>query len=249
MRQLAPTYAADVDLVTAYAHPPGLARPWVRANMVSSADGSAVLNGRAEGLSSPPDQHVFRLLRGLADAVLVGAGTARIEGYRALEAKPEYAVLRASLGQRPAPVLVVVSRRLVLDPDSKLFHGGAQRTVVVTVSDADPGRRAALESVADVIIAGEQSVDVSAALASLAERGLLRVLCEGGPHLLAGVTAAGHLDELCLTISPQLVGGDARRILAGAPVDVPLALGHLLEEDGVLLARYVRARGQPSPAP
>ena len=241
MRQLLPTYAEEADVAAAYAYPTHLTRPWVRANMVSSADGSAVVEGRSGGLSSAADQEVFAVLRGLADAVVVGAGTARAEGYRAMRAKHAYADARAALDQRPAPTLVLVSGRLDLDPSSELFHGGVAQTVVVTSGSSDPARRAELAQVADVVVAGEAAVDVAAALAALAERGLLRVLCEGGPHLLADVCAAGRLDELCLTTTPRLVGGTGTRILAGAAVSVPLALGHLLELDGVLLARYVRA--------
>jgi riboflavin biosynthesis pyrimidine reductase len=123
MRQLHPTYVEKVDPIVAYRYPND--RPWLRANMVSSLDGSAVRDGRSEGLSSAADKEVFGVLRGLADVVLVGAGTARTEGYRALRPKEAYAGVRASLGQRPAPVLALVSGRLDLDPDSQLFHGGA----------------------------------------------------------------------------------------------------------------------------
>ena len=110
----------------------------MRANMVTSLDGSAVRGGRSGGLSGEDDQQVFGVLRGLADVVLVGAGTARTEGYRALRPKPAYADLRASHGQRPAPVLALVSGRLDLDPASALFHGGGERTVVVTSAAAGP---------------------------------------------------------------------------------------------------------------
>lgn len=103
MRQLLPSYDPDVDLREAYRYPTD--RPWVRANMVSSLDGSAVQDGRSGGLSGEADKAVFGVLRGLADVVLVGAGTAAAEGYRAPKAKASYADLRASLGQRPAPVL------------------------------------------------------------------------------------------------------------------------------------------------
>jgi riboflavin biosynthesis pyrimidine reductase len=57
--------------------------------------------------------------------------------------------------------------------------------------------------------------------------------------LLADLVAAGRLDELCLTFSPQLVGGSGRRILAGRELEAGFSLGHLLEDDGVLLTRYV----------
>jgi riboflavin biosynthesis pyrimidine reductase len=238
MRRLLPSPAEDVELAEAYAYPDD-GRTWVRANMVSSVDGAAVVDGRSEGLSTPGDKRVFAALRGLADAVLVGAGTARTEGYRSLRAKPEHGSRRRALGQRPAPVLVLVSGRLDLDPDSPLFHGGAERTLVVT-SAASGGRREQLASVADVIVAGTTRVDISAALDALSDRGLTRILCEGGPHLLADVAAAGRLDELCLTVAPQLVGGDGSRILAGPHLDKSVALAQLLEDDGALFARYVR---------
>jgi riboflavin biosynthesis pyrimidine reductase len=242
MRQLLPTPRDEVDLSAAYAYPADLdSRCWLRANMVSSVDGAATVDGRSGGLSSARDQHVFGVLRGLSDAVIVGAGTARIEGYRAIRAKDEHAAARAARGQRPAPVLVIVSARLELDPGSPLFHGGAERSIVVTRSASPADRRALLAEVADVVVAGDDRVDLSAATDALASRGLRRLLCEGGPTLLATIAAAGRLDELCLTIAPCQVGGESRRILSGSPVDDKLRLGHLLEEDGTLFTRYTRA--------
>jgi riboflavin biosynthesis pyrimidine reductase len=244
MRQLLPTPLDDVDLPAAYAYPSTESphRAWLRANMVSSVDGAAVVDGRSRALSGPADQQIFALLRGLSDAVLVGAGTARIEGYRALRAKETYAVARAALGQRPAAVLVIVSARLTLDPGSPLFHGGAERTTVVCPAAAPEDRRVALAEVADILVAGDDKVDPGAAIDALAERGLTRLLCEGGPTLLAGIAAAGRLDELCLTIAPRLVGSDAGRILGKTDVDAGLELGHLLEQDSTLFARYARPR-------
>jgi riboflavin biosynthesis pyrimidine reductase len=238
VRQLLPTAIDDLDhdaLVTAYRYPGD--GPWLRANMVASLDGSAVKNGRSAGLGSGADKAVFDLLRGLADVVLVGAGTARAEGYRAMRPKVPYADLRAAEGQRAAPVLAIVSRALDLDPAAALF-GGVERTVVVTHSGSDPASRDRLAQVADVVVAGEDSVAVGAALDELAARGLCRVLCEGGPSLLAAVVAAGRLDELCLTLSPQLVGGDGTRITRGSALDTRWSLAHLLEDDGVLLGRW-----------
>lgn len=239
MRQLLPSYVEELDhdaLVAAYRYPDD--RPWVRANMVSSLDGSAVKDGRSGGLGGDADKTVFGVLRGLADLVLVGAGTARAEGYRGLTAKPQYGDLRAALGQRGAPVLALVSRRLDLDPESELF-GGDERTVVVTAGRSDPARRERLAQVADVVVAGEEAVDLAAALDRLSGRGLTRVLCEGGPSLLGDLVATRRLDELCLTVSPELVGGRGPRIVTGPEVDARLRLAHLLEQDGVLLSRWV----------
>lgn len=238
MRQLLPSYDPDVDLREAYRYPTD--RPWVRANMVSSLDGSAVQDGRSGGLSGEADKAVFGVLRGLADVVLVGAGTARAEGYRAPKAKASYADLRASLGQRPAPVLALVSGRLDLDPASDLFTGD-ERTVVVTPAASDRSARDRLAEVADVIVAGEERLDVGAAVDELVARCLSRVLCEGGPSLLGGIVAAGRLDELCLSLAPKVVGGSGTRIVHGADLDATFTPAHLLERDGVLFGRYVRA--------
>lgn len=241
MRSLLPEPADPVDLIAAYAYPGDGA--WVRANMVASADGSAVANGQSEPLSGPSDKRVFGVLRGLCDVVLVGAGTARAEGYRALKARPSYAEHRAGLGQRPAPVLALVSGSLDLDPAAELFTG-VERTVVLTSAAADESARTRLAEVADVIVTGTDHVDLSAAIDELVALGLPRVLCEGGPHLLADVVAAGRLDELCLTVAPRLVGGDGPRIVADLHLSevLELELAHLLEEDGNLFARYLVSR-------
>lgn len=238
MRQLLPTPEPEVDLLAAYRYPAD--RTWVRANMVTSLDGSAVQDGRSGGLSGAADKAVFATLRALCDVVLVGAGTARAEGYRAPKAKEAYASMRAFLGQRPAPVLALVSRSLGLDPGSDLFTGD-ERTVVITSAASEDDARDRLREVADLIVVGEDAVDIGAAVDELADRGLPRVLCEGGPSLLGDVVAAGRLDELCLSLSPKVVGGSGTRIAHGVETDASFTPAHLLEQDGILFARYSRA--------
>lgn len=248
MRSLLPFRDGDLDdeaLTTAYAYPEPsrVSRPWVRANMVSTVDGAATgAEGRSASVSTPADRRVLRVLRALADVVVVGAGTARAEAYGPVRVRAALRPGREGRGQPAAPVLAVVSRSLDLDPTSRLFADAVVRTVVVTSAAAAPTRRARLEQVADVIVAGTEEVDLPAALAALAARGLNRVLCEGGPTLLSALFAAGLLDELCLTLTPILAGGGASRILSGplpaAPYDLRLAA--VLEEDGTLLTRWQR---------
>jgi riboflavin biosynthesis pyrimidine reductase len=247
-----------LGLAGLYAYP---RQDWVRANMVASADGAAYLEGKSGGLSGADDKRVFGVLRVLADVVLVGSGTARAEGYRPALRRPSLAALRA--GRPETATIAVVSRSLSLDLDSSLYTETAPdaRTVVLTCSAADPGLRARTARVADVVVAGDDHVDLSAALAALADRGLTRVVCEGGPHLLADVAAAGLLDELCLSYSPLLAGPGADRILAGpaqgSPVQGspaqparPLTLQHVLAGDGgFLLTRYVAADRPLSASP
>jgi riboflavin biosynthesis pyrimidine reductase len=230
----------DTDLAGLYAYPPG---PWLRANMVSSADGAAHLNGVTRGLSSSADRHLFALLRTLADVILVGAATVRAENYGPVRQHELCPDLRP--GRTPTPPIAVVTRRVDLDPDSRLIASAppSARTIVITTAQAPADRQAALEERAEVIVAGQETVDLKAAVAALAERGHRRVLAEGGPHLLAQIAAAGLLDELCLTIGPLLAGPGANRILAGAMSAVPaqpLSLAHVLEDDSYLFCRYTR---------
>jgi riboflavin biosynthesis pyrimidine reductase len=241
-----PSPGGELDLpglAEAYAFPQ---ERWVRASMVTSADGAAYVDGRSSGLSSPDDMRVFGIQRVLADAVLVGAGTARVEEYKPARRRPSLLPLRAD---RPeVATIALVSRTLGLNLASPLFADAAPdaRTIVITCAASDAGLRAEAAKAADVIIAGEETVDLGAALGALADRGLTRVVCEGGPHLLADVAAAGLLDELCLTLAPVLAGPGASRILAGQQQDArPLELRQLLAGDnGFLFARYVAGEPQ-----
>jgi riboflavin biosynthesis pyrimidine reductase len=239
----------DRDLARLYAYPAGDG-PWLRGNMVGSLDGAAAVDGLSGGLSSPGDRRVFWILRGLADVIVVGAGTARAEGYRPSRANDNWSDLGLRDGRPPAPPLALVSRSLDLDPAAPLIAAApaGAATIVITCESSPPSQRKALAAVADVIVAGDAAVDLSAALAALASRGLSRILCEGGPRLLADITAAGLLSELCLTLSPVLAGSEPVRVLAssGRPGENAfhprrLQLAHLLEEDGVLFGRYSTA--------
>jgi riboflavin biosynthesis pyrimidine reductase len=232
-------------LADAYAYPPGAlaaGRPWLRANMVSSTDGAARLDGLSEGLSSPADKRIFGVLRALSDVILVGAQTVRAEGYRPAVARAEFAAERAGRGQPPAPVIAVVSRSLELDFSLPLFTAPHVPTVVVTAEAAPADALAEARRVADVVIAGEENVDVGRAVEMLAERGWTRQLTEGGPRLLGQLAESDRLDELCLTLAPLLAAGDAPRIAHGAKsIAQRLELVGLLEEKGFLFARYARS--------
>ncbi|MBW3548274.1 MAG: pyrimidine reductase family protein [Actinobacteria bacterium] len=236
MRQLlpppaTPADAAEVDLGALYdGERSGPAqRPWVMANFVASLDGSAAVEGRTRALSGPADRALFRRLRAQADVVLVGAGTVRAEGYGPVR------------GAGPAPI-AVVSRSLELDWDSALFTEAAAPTLVVTCAGADATRRARAEQVAELVLAGDQWVDIGEAIVQLGRRGHGVVLCEGGPCLLGELVVADLLDELCLTLSPLVAGGTGPRIVTGAMLRAPrpLRLASVLEDDSDLFLRYLR---------
>jgi riboflavin biosynthesis pyrimidine reductase len=224
-----------------YAYP--AAGQWLRANMVASADGAATLSGVSEGLSSQADKEIFFLLRALADVVVVGAGTARTENYGPARIREARRGLRE--GRAPTPPIAVITASLDIDPGCRLIAEAPPhaRTIVITTAQAPAGRRAELAGPADVIIAGDETVDLKAAVIALADRGHRRILTEGGPHLLAQLAEADLLDELCLTIGPLIAGPGAPRIVSGAlsvPHPLPLTLAHVLEDDGFLMCRYTR---------
>jgi riboflavin biosynthesis pyrimidine reductase len=227
-------------LADLYAYPTSLPQQgWVRANMVATLDGSA---SGADGLSGTiggaADKAVFTVLRGLADVVLVGAGTARSERYRLPAPKPEFAERRLAAGQWPAPALALVTRSGRLPEEHDLFAGEAH-SFVVTCAAADVDALRARVGHQRVIVAGEDDVDPVIAAAQLAARGLPRILLEGGPTLLGRFESAPRIDELCLTWSPVLVAGPGPRIAHGDPAMLRLRPAHLVECDGLLLGRWL----------
>ena len=243
MHQLLP-HPADVDPADCYAAPrtPPADRPWVLVNMVASSDGATTVDGLSGGLGGPADKRVFSAIRAVADVVLAGAGTVRAEHYGPPRTPPDVQQARLARGQQAKPTIAVVSGSLDLPLDSPLFRTPDARPIVVTSRAADPARRREVATVADVVDAGEERVDVDTAVAALGRWGAGVVVAEGGPGLNGQLVASGLVDELCLTLSPQLVGGSSRRLAAGPDgPPTPLRLVHLLEEDGLLFLRYVRA--------
>lgn len=240
--ELAEAYAYPVEETGSGGGVGGADRAWLRANMVSSLDGAAQHEGRSQPISSDTDMRIFGTLRGLADAVVVGAETVRLEGYRPARAREAFAQRRAAAGQGPAPAIAVVSASLDLDYSLPLFAEPLVPTLVLTGAAAPPDRiRAAEKAGAEVVIAGDgPGVEPARAVGALAQRGLVRLLTEGGPRLLGQFVAAGVLDELCLTLSPMLTAGDAQRIAGGPALAVPerFALASVLEEAGFLFTRY-----------
>lgn len=242
MRALLPEPAEDVDVHAFYAAD-WLEHGGLRVNFVSAVDGAAQADGRSEGLQTKGDNRVFAALRDLADVVVAGAGTVTIEGYRAVRVSPERAEVRRAHGMRDVLPTAVISRSLRLDPDSALFPESRSdaRTIVLTCEAAPADRRAALEKVADVAICGGELVEAALAKAALQERGLTRILSEGGPIAFGYLLEGEVVDELCLSLTPILVGPGPTRITAGPTLweqPVGMQLAGLLEEDDALFLRY-----------
>jgi riboflavin biosynthesis pyrimidine reductase len=216
---------------------------WVTGHMVAGLDGTAAVGGRVGSLSTTPDQALFRRMRQIADIVLVGAETVRREGYGSVRLDEAAQEQRLRLGQSATPPVALVSRSLAFDWTAKVFADAPDdaRTHVITCEAADPRRRAEAEEHAEVILAGDDRVEPSAALQALADLGRRVVLCEGGPTWLGELVAADRLDELCLSVAP-LMGGDPLPVSV-TPPGAGLAefeLKGAMAEDDTLFLRYQR---------
>lgn len=238
--------ATDVttDRLTATYLFPASDRPVIRGNMVASVDGAATADGKSAGLGSDGDRQIFHLQRALADVIVVGAHTAVVEGYRPPTVDQQYIADRVERGQNAVPPLILVSQSLNIPDDYATIADPG--VIIATCAEAPDAARKRLQAAgATLVDCGETSVDSLLLADELHRRGLRRVLCEGGPRFLATIAAAGLLDELALTVSPTLVGGDAQRIAHGAAVHVDrgrMRLRHLISDDeGYLYQLWERA--------
>jgi riboflavin biosynthesis pyrimidine reductase len=234
----------DDELSELYAYP--AAGIWVRANFIASLDGAAAVDGTTRALGGPVDRALFNLLRALADVVLVGAGTVRMENYSGARPTVTQRQHRAARGQSEVPPLAIVTKSGHLDRDMPVFTNTEVAPLVLTCTAAAAATRRRLAGIADVVDcsgADPGRVEETALLNALTERGLRRVLTEGGPTVLSSFIERGVLDELCLTIAPCLVGGTAPRIAAGpGQLLTRMSCAHILaDDDGYLYTRYVKA--------
>jgi riboflavin biosynthesis pyrimidine reductase len=260
----APAGAADIVEQLGLWDRPGAVswRPRVLLNMLSTVDGRATVRGRSGPISDRADRELFHALRAPVDAIMVGAGTVRMERYGRLIRDDSILRLRSQRGLSERPLACIVSGRLALEGDVPLLADPQERVVIVTSSAASlPATAARVEYVR---ARREGRLDLPAALAELRSSfGVELLLCEGGPHLSLQLIAAGLLDEIFLSVSPMLAGGEAAsgealRILAGPELEPPRTLELLgaLECDSHLFLRYglgddvsAGTPGEGSPAP
>lgn len=206
---------------------------WLRANFISTLDGSVIgADGRSGSINGDADLRVFQLLRAQADVILVGAGTARVEGYQDTD-------LPNALAQRrvngSTPRLAVVTQSGNLPPALLAFE-----PLIIT-----PEQSPALSRLdgkippQNLIAAGRGRVDFHAALTELSERGLHKILSEGGPDLFGSLLREDLVDELCLSWSPTIVSGPGKRISDGRQVDLQAKPHLLLLGENFLLGRWL----------
>jgi riboflavin-specific deaminase-like protein len=217
--------------------PPRADRPWVLCNLVATLDGRTAVYGRVGTLSTGADQVLFHHLRGLSDAILVGAATVRAEQYGAPRVTPELTAARRARGQLVAPRLCIVTRSFELDGARETLMSAEPRPIVLTCDSAPPGRVFDVARHSDVISAGKDTVDLPRALAALRRHGVRIVVCEGGPTLNAELLARDLVDEVCVTFAPYL-GGDPLGLFerGSAPLQ-GLQIAHALTVEGSVFIR------------
>jgi riboflavin biosynthesis pyrimidine reductase len=216
---------------------------WLRAMMVTTLDGAlAGSDGRSRSISSGGDRQVFSAVRRFADVVLIGANTFRAERYRPMTAKADDASIRAGLGLAPAPVVAILSGSLDLPWEEPIFAESTIRPIVVTTEAADPERLSTAAGHADLLVLPGSDLDLPAMIDRLEQRGLRRILCEGGARLLSTIAQLDLLDEVDLSIAPLMACGG--QVVTGSPVALPrrFELAQVVADtDGFLFNRYVRS--------
>lgn len=228
--------SAPDDLIARYSDPPD----GLRVNMILSVDGCAAFGGVAGPLSNPCDQGLLRALRGFADVVLVGAGTVRAEQYGPVRLTPAQRAQRRQRGgvDGVPPIAVVTATG---DVPESLFTEPAQPPLLVTTAEL-ARRRPSLQRRAEVLVAGDSAVDLGAAIGGLRDRGLRRILCEGGPMLFEELAVTGLVDEVCLTVSPTLAADPSTGRPPASRLAMPtrMELAHALRVGDYMFLRYRR---------
>lgn len=226
---------------------PGRAdRPWVYTNMISSADGATAVDGLSGDLGGEGDRAMFRALRSQADAILVGASTARAEEYRPPIAYPDSEGQRRRRGQGSRPRLVLISNSLDLESSLPLFADETDKQpLIITSQRSLEARGHQAPPDAPLLAAGQDQVELGRAITELGRQGYCRILCEGGPTVNGQLAAAGLIDEWNLTIAPLLAVGESKRAAVGPIPNGPppnMTLARVWLDDHYLFCRWVRRR-------
>jgi riboflavin biosynthesis pyrimidine reductase len=231
-----PASAEDVLAGARLAELAGANRPYLFMNFVSTVDGRATEGGNTRALGSEPDLQMLLGLRTIADAVLVGPGTIRVEGYARLIGAAERRERRVAAGLAADPPLVIFARSFEVPWEASVFDAAEQPVIVYTAVEGRPP-----DVAAPVEVVTLEPYSSAAALADLRARGVRALLSEGGPTLFRGLLDEGLVDELFLTLVPALTAGAGElRILPSPALSAPAALEPLwvLQAAGELFLRY-----------
>ncbi|MGI9610423.1 MAG: dihydrofolate reductase family protein [Acidimicrobiia bacterium] len=234
--------ADPMVLINAQERTPGRDRPYVLSNMVSSIDGAIAVDGLSGGLGGPADVKMFMALRSVADVIIAGAGTVRDERYKPPQTSTTAIGLRHQRNQSDRPLIAVVTSSGRLSPDLPLFTDPTYRPLIIVGSNPDQDALDEVADVADIVQTEADSVGPEVALSVVHQLGHRIVLLEGGPRLNGAFVEADCIDEWNLTISPNLVGGNAGRASRGeAGVLHHFEVEHVLTADGLIFAQWRRS--------
>jgi riboflavin biosynthesis pyrimidine reductase len=202
--------------------------PWVRALFVMTLDGHiAGPDGSSRSISGPADRAVLGAVRRWADAVIVGAATMRAERYNPMRVAEAVSDARRARGLGAAPRLVIVSGSLDLPWGDAAYTESALPPLIVTCTSATADARARVPETCELLVAPGDRVDPVGRRAQLGERGLDRIVLEGGPTLLADFARAGMVDEWALSLSGILEHDRFAPVLVGC-------------EDEFVFTRFIR---------
>lgn len=194
-------------------------------------------------LSNDADFDRVDELRSESDAILVGAATVRNDDPRLQVRSPARITRRRTRGRAPQPIKVTVTNRAKLDPDARFFTVGDGPKLVYCATDSLTMATEQLGSLATVIDGGHP-VELAAVSADLYERGVRRLMVEGGGEVHTQFLTEGLADELHLVVAPLFVGNAEATRFVG-PGAFPFTGGHrahLVETrpiGDVVLLRYV----------
>jgi 5-amino-6-(5-phosphoribosylamino)uracil reductase len=219
-------------------------RPYVLLSCAISVDGyTDDASERRLVLSCADDLDRVDALRATCDAILVGAGTVRADDPRLLLRSQARRQGRIAAGLAADPIRVALSRSGALDPAAAIFTGEGARTIVYVASQAALRARERLGAVAEVVGAGDQAADLGRVLADLSDRGVARLLVEGGQAVRTQFLLAGLADELQLAIAPVIVGDSRAPRFAGdgafaADAGQRAQLAEVRQVGDMVVARY-----------
>ena len=240
LTQVFPETGAQPDISSAYAWP--VHGTWVRAMMVMSLDGAiSGSDGRSGSISSPTDRLIMKQVRSFSDVVLIGASTMRAEKYSPMKVLPEILEERRSQGLDDASVTAIVSASLDLPWELPVFSESYRQPIVITTSICDEAAAIEASKHCELIRVTDINSNPGAIVDALTDMGLKRIVCEGGARLLGDLTKAGRVDEFDVAISPTLANNGQALLHADFDAPQKLKLAHVLQDEGFLFTRYLRA--------
>lgn len=239
------TELTDEDILGLYAPPSDESQAFVRFNFVMTADGGATHRGVSGEIGGEGDKRMFQLLRRHAHVLVMGAGTVRAEGYEGDLLSAEDKTWREQNGLSQVLPVALISGGLHLEPSDQFFAQAPTTPIVYTAETSSPEAREKLSAVAEVVIAGRDSVEPALVVKDLVARGYRNIHSEGGPTVFGDFQRANLVDSLCVTIAPKTAGPGEKRIGGEGPTEGnalrQMTLHNLLEHHGELFAEYRKA--------